>query len=275
MRRPARHALVALLVGIGHAAVVLGVALEYGYDVGPAAYSVGGVLWRYGGLVVLGALPAWLALDARLVTPALLVGVLAGLALYAELTPPPPVFRDIAELEPGVDEPTGITVVENGLSLVKYLRAWYVWTASAALLGFWEAVVRTRFQWLRAPARVCDPPSTTRSALLVAAAVGVIHAAASLGFGLDLGLNASLATWLWMGVGAVLLLALPAVLLVRRDLATPMAVATLFLVNSVHSQQYAGPGDPHALYLGAWFVFLGIALLPGGVEYGIRRFRSR
>lgn len=275
MRRPVRHALVALLVGVGHAAVVLGVALEYGYDVGPAAYSVGGVLWRYGGLVALGAVPAWLALDARLVTPALLVGALAGLALYAELTPPPPVFRDVAELEPSVDGPTGITVVENGLYLVKYLRAWYVWTASAALVGFWESVVRNRFRWLRPPARAWDPPSTTRSALLVAAAAGLVHAAASLGFGSVQGLNASLAMWVWMGVGGVLLLALPAVLLVRHDIATPMAVATLSLVNSVHSQQYAGPGDPHALYLGAWFVFLGVALVPGGVEYGIRRFRSR
>jgi hypothetical protein len=274
MRRRVLHVLIALLVGIGHAAVVLGVALGYGYDVGPAAYSVGGVLWRYGGLVLLGALPAWLALDARILTPAVLVGVLAGLALNAEHTPPAPVLRDVAELEPSVDGPTGITVVENGLHLVKYLRAWYVWTASAALFGFWESVVRNRFQWLRAPACAWNPPSTTRSALLVAGTAGVVHAAASLGFGFVQGLNASLPVWLWMGVGGVVLLAVPAYLLVRHDLATPMAAATLFLVNSVHSQQYAGPGDPHALYLSAWFVFLGIALLPGGVEYGIRRFRS-
>ncbi|NHN41766.1 hypothetical protein G9C85_09000 [Halorubellus sp. JP-L1] len=274
MRRPVLSAVVALLVGIAHAAVVLGVALEYGYDVGPAAYPVAGVLWRYGGLVALGTFAAWLALDARLVTPVVLVGALAGIALHAELTPPAPVFRDVAELEPSIDEPTGITVVENGLHLVKYLSAWYVWTAGAALVGGWESIVRSRVAWLKAPARAWNPPATTRSALLVAGAAGAVHAAASLGFGFVQGLNASLPLWLWMGVGAVLLLGVPAYLLVRRDLATPTVVAALFFVNSVHSQQYGGPGDPHALYLAAWFVFLGIALLPGGVEYGIRRLRS-
>jgi hypothetical protein len=275
MRRRSLRALVALLVGIVHAAVVLGVALHYGYDVGPSAYSVEGVLWRYGGLVALGALAAWLALEARLVVPLVLVSLLAGLALHAELTPPDPVFRDVAELEPSIDEPTGFTVVENGLYLVKYLSAWYVWTAGAALAGMWEYLVRSRRGWLPAPTRKWAVAATLRTGVLVAAGAGAIHAAASLGFGFTRGIDAPPLLWLWMGVGGVLLMAAPAYLLVRRDLVTPMGVAVLMLVNSVHSQQYAGPGDPHALYLWGWFVFLGIALLPGGIEYGIRRLRLR
>lgn len=275
MRRPTLHALVALLVGIAHAALVLGVALRYGYDVGPSAYPVWGVVWRYGGLIALGALPAWLALEFRLLAPLVLVGALAGLALHAELTPPDPVFRDVAELEPGVDGPTGYTVIENGLYLVKYLSAWYVWTAGAVLAGLWESVVRNRFEWLPAPTHRWSVPSTTRSALLVAGTVGAIHAAAALGFGFARGLSAPSLAWVWMAIGAVLTLAVPAYLLARYDLATPMAVAVVFFVNSVRSQQYAGPGDPHALYLWAWFVFLGIALVPGLIEFGIRRLRSR
>jgi hypothetical protein len=275
MRRRSRRALVALLVGIAHAAVVLGVALRYGYEVGPSAYSVEGVLWRYGGLVALGALAAWLALELHLVVPLVLVSLLAGLALHAELTPPDPVFRDVAELEPSIDEPTGFTVVENGLYLVKYLSAWYVWTAGAALAGMWEYLVRSRREWFPAPPQRWAVPSTVRTAALVAAGTGAIHAAASLGFGFTRGINAPPLLWLWMGVGGILLLAVPAYLLVRHDLVTPMGVAVLMLVNSVYSQQYAGPGDPHALYLWAWVVFLGIALLPGGIEYGIRRLRSR
>jgi hypothetical protein len=64
-------------------------------------------------------------------------------------------------------------------------------------------------------------------------------------------------------------------LLLADDLVWPTAVVTLLFVNSVHAQQYAGPGDPHALYAMGWFVFLGIALVPGAIECALRRVRTR
>jgi len=47
-----RHLLSSLLVGTLHAGCLLLVALELGYSVGPSNYSVFGLSWRYGGLVV-------------------------------------------------------------------------------------------------------------------------------------------------------------------------------------------------------------------------------
>lgn len=296
MRRPLVHAAVAVSCGIVHAVVVVGVALRYGYDVGPGAYAPATAVWLYGGLVLLGALVVWLALEHRLVLPLALVAALVGFALYAELTPPGPTFRDVAELEPSVDGPTGITVVEDGLYLVKYTSGWVAWSAAAALAGLWEFVVRRRQDWLpaprtgsfvpagrrRLPARWRSPPErdsagapgpTTRSTVPIAVAVaaaiaaGVVHAVGSVGFAAWSGFDAGTAVWLWATAGAVLLLAVPVFLHLLYDLATPTAAAILLFVNSVHRQLYAaGPGDPHGLYLGAWFLFLAIALLPGAIE---------
>lgn len=265
----------ALLAGVVHAALVVGVALEYGYDVGPSAYPVHGVVWRYGGLVLLGALPVWLALEDGLVLPLALVAVLAGLAFHAELTPPAPTFHDVADLERSVDGPTGITVVENGLHLVKYASAWYAWAAGAGLLGLWEHAVRSRRKWLPAPTTGLRVPSDARGAVALAGAAGLVHALASLGFAWGRGIADGPLVVLWLVAGGVLLLGVPVYLLAHHGLVWPTAVATLLFLNSIRSQQYAGAGDPHALYAAGWFVFLGVALVPGLLEYGLRRLGDR
>lgn len=269
MRRHALRAVVAIGGGLVHAGLVLGVALRFGYDVGPAAYPPHILVWQYGGLVVLGAVPIWLALEDRLFLPIVLITVLAGAAFYAELTPPGPTFRDVAELEPSVDGPTGITVVENGLHLVKYAGPWYVWTIGAGLLGAAEHAVRARSQWLPAPGLELPRTGSAVQAGLLGLAIGVVHAGASVGYARRWGIGTDSLTVSWMLVGGTLMVGVPVYLLVRHGLVVPTAIAAILFVNSVHSQQYAGPGDPHGLYAGAWFVFFGLALLSGLIELGV------
>ena len=112
---PSRRAVgFSLAIGVIHAAGVLLVALSLGYSIGPSQYSLGGLLWRYGGLVVVAAVPVWLAVRFHLVTPVLALVLTTAYVLGVALTPPGPTFRDVAELE-RLAEPTGIIVVENGL----------------------------------------------------------------------------------------------------------------------------------------------------------------
>lgn len=282
MRRAALHAALALLVGLVHAAVVVVVAAQYGWDFGPIianrALPPSTLVWRYGGLVLLGAVPAWLALSDRLVSPLLVVAVLAGYAIGMEITPPDPTFMDVAEIEPGIDEPTGHTVVQDGLYVIKYTEAWYVWFVGAVLAGLWEHVARAR------SGRVPDPGGWSRlsgisritsreGAVRIALAAGGLHAAASLGYATGWGIAGSIPLFVWGLVGGVALLAVPTYLLVRYGLVWPLPVAIVLFLNSVHSQAYvAGPGDPHALYVGAWFFFLGLPLLVAGGEFGARKF---
>lgn len=275
MRSPSTSEGMALLVGVAHAALVVGVGLRYGYNIGPSAYPPQIVLWRYGGLVVLGGVPIWLALKDRLILPVALVTLLAGLAFYAELTPPAPTFQDVADLEPSIDGPTGITVVENGLYLVKYTSAWYVWTVGALFAGAWEHVVRTRQAWLPAPHLDINILTDRARSLWVGACAGGIHALASVLFGWRLGMADDPLGIAWALAGGVLFLGVPTYLLVRHDLVWPTAIATILFLNSIHSQQHTGPSDPHALYVFGWFVFLAIALVPGLIEYMLRRAGQR
>ena len=83
-----RHLLGSLLVGTIHAGCLLLVALDLGYSVDPSNYSILGLGWRYGGLVVVAAVPVWLALRYRLVAPLIAISVTTGYVLGMELTPP-------------------------------------------------------------------------------------------------------------------------------------------------------------------------------------------
>ncbi|MEY7851440.1 hypothetical protein AB7C87_19825 [Natrarchaeobius sp. A-rgal3] len=272
MQRRALHAAIAVAVGIAHATLLVGVALRLGYDTGPTLAAPLESIVRYGGLIALGAVPVWLALEDRLVVPLVVVGVLVGLALYWELTPPAPTFQDVAEIEPAIDEPTGHTVVSDGLYLTHYVSAWYAWLAGAVLAGFWEHVVRARTRWLPDPAHNLPIPSDRRGAGILAVIAGLVHTLASLGIASSWGMTGPSGIYVWGALGGVVAFAVPTYLLLRHDLALPTAVAVVLFVNSVHSQQYvSGPGDPHVLYVGAWFVFLGIALFVGALEYGLDR----
>lgn len=89
-----RSVLVSLLVGLVHAGTLTGVALTLGYSIGPSEYTSIGMGWRYGGLVVVAAVPVWLVLQYRIITPLLALVLTTGYVLGMELTPPGPTFRD-------------------------------------------------------------------------------------------------------------------------------------------------------------------------------------
>jgi hypothetical protein len=68
-----------------------------------------------------------------------------------------------------------------------------------------------------------------------------------------------------------LLAAVPLYLLVRHRLVSPATLLTVFVLNDARAEFAASVDDPHALYFGAWFVFLGVLLIAAGVELGLRR----
>jgi hypothetical protein len=275
---PTRESLpVALLVGLLHAAALVLVGLELGYPVGPSDYSVVGLGWRYGGLVVVAAVPVWLALQYRLAAPLVALSLVTGYVLGMELTPPGPTFRDVAELE-RLAEPTGIVVVENGLYIVRYMVNASVWAVGFLLVGLVEYAVRTTWDWLpvsSVPIPWLSIPASRRRASIVAATGGLLHAAVMVWFASRLGVSASGGfgelLYLVSAVGMWILAAVPIYLLVRHRLIFPTALLSLFVLNDVRAEFAASVDDPHALYFGGWFVFLGLLLAAGGIEYGLRR----
>jgi hypothetical protein len=272
-----RSIAVSLLAGLLHAAALLVVALELGYAVGPAEYSLLGAAWRYGGLVVLAAVPVWLAVRHRLLAPLVALVLTTGYVLGMELTPPGPTFRDVAELE-GLAEPTGYIVVENGLYIVRYMVNASVWTVGFLFAGLVEHVVRSI--WDRLP-EVSDIPSwlavpaSRRDAAAIATAGGLLHAIAMTWFAVRLGVSASGGfAWVLYAFGAVgmfVLAAVPLYLLVRREFLAPATLLTAFVFLDAHAEFTASVEDPHALYFGAWFFYLGILLVAAGLEYGLYR----
>jgi hypothetical protein len=225
-----------LLVSSLHAAVLLGVAIALGYTIGPMEYAVVGLAWRYGGLLVLAALPVWLALRCYLFTPLFGLVLTSGYVLGMELTPPGPTFHDIAEFE-RLAEPTGITVVEDGLHIVRYMTNASVWTVGFLFAGVVEYTARTMWEWLP-PAPSPPPagviPASRRKTALVAAVGGSLHAivmvcfAARLGVSISGGLKVGL--YLFGGVGTWLLAAIPLYLLVRHRLVVPASLLMLFVL---------------------------------------------
>jgi hypothetical protein len=268
---------ISLVVGVGHAIGLLAVALHLGYPISPLEYSLLGVAWRYGGLVLVAALPVWLAVRYRLLAPLAALAITTGYVVGMELLPPGPTFRDAAELE-RLAEPTGITVVEDGLYIVRYMVNASVWTVGFLFLGLleyvvrstWEAVpsVREALPWLSMPA-------SRRRAAAVATTGGIVHAVVMVWFAARLGVTFSggreWALYLFGAVGMVVLAAVPLYLLVRHRLVTPATLLTLFVLLDVRAEFTASVEDPHALYFGGWFLYLGILLIAGGVEYGLRR----
>lgn len=272
-----RTVAVSLLVGVLHAALLLAVALDLGYSVGPSAYAPLGLAWRYGGLVVVAAVPVWLALRYRIVAPLAALALTTGYVLMMELTPPGPTFRDVAELE-RLDEPTGIIVVENGLYVARYMTNASVWTVGFLFAGLIESVVRRAWGWLPSvPASTpwSSTPAPRRRAALVAAGGGLLHAVAMSWFAARLGVTFSGGfdrLFFAFGVlGMFVLAAVPLYLLVRHRLVAPATLLTTLVLLDVRAEFTASVEDPHALYFGAWFLFLGIVLVPGAIEYLLRR----
>lgn len=266
-----------LLAGLVHAAGLLAVALELGYAVGPAEYSILGMAWRYGGLVVVAAVPVWLAVRYRLVFPLVAFLLTSGYVVGMELTPPGPTFRDVAELE-DLAEPTGYTVVENGLYIIRYMVNASVWTVGFLFAGVVEAAVRSL--WDRLPTVDEIPswlsgPVDRREAVIVATGGGILHAVAMTWLAFRLGVTASGGfAWFLYGYGAVgmwLLAAIPLYLLVRHRLIAPATLLTVFVLFDARAEFTASVEDPHALYFGAWFLYFGVLLVTAGIEYGLHR----
>lgn len=272
-----RAVLGSALVGVVHAVVLLSVAIDIGYAVGPAEYSLVGVVWRYGGLVVVAALPTWLAVRYRLVTPLIALVLTTGYVLGMELTPPGPTFQDVAELE-RLDSPTGIIVVENGLYVVRYMVNASVWTVGFLFLGLVECAVRTIWEWLPAVPRSVPGlsiPGSRERAAGVAAVGGILHAVVMVWFAHRLGVTMSGGSdsvlYLFGVAGMVVLAGVPLYLLVRHRLIAPASALTAFVLLDARAQFTASVDGPHALYFGGWFFYLGILLAIAAVEYGLRR----
>jgi hypothetical protein len=275
---PARTVLVSLAAGLAHAAVVVGVAGGLGYDVGPTAYSPLGLLWRYGGLVAVAAVPVGVARRYRVVAPLVALLATTGYVLGAELTPPGPAFVDVAELEPSVEGPTGMTVVENGLYAVRYMVDASVWTTGFASLALVEYAARSEWAWLPPvsnPPRWLPIPSPRRRALAVAAVAGALHAVVMVAFALRTGVTLTGVDaglfYLYGTVGMWLLAALPTYLLVRRRLLAPVALLTVLVLLDVRAGFAASADGPHALYFGGWFLPLALVAAAALVESGLRR----
>ncbi|WP_049897317.1 hypothetical protein [Halorubrum distributum] len=274
-----RSLVVSVLVGLVHAGTLIAIALTLGYSIGPSEYAILGMGWRYGGLVVVAAVPVWLAFRYRIVAPLLTLVVTTGYVLGMELTPPGPTFRDVAELE-RLAEPTGITVVENGLYIVRYMLNASVWTVGFLFLGIVEYTVR--IGWKRVPAvpspvSLISIPASRKQAVSSATIGGVLHAAVMLWFSLRLGLTFS-GDFSWLlyissTLGMWLLAAVPLYLLVRHLVVTPATGLTAFILLNAQAEFTASPEDPHTLYFGAWFLYLGILLIVAGIEIGLRQLQ--
>jgi hypothetical protein len=275
---PSRRAAgLSLTIGVVHAVGLLLVADSLGYSVGPSQYSFAGLVWRYGGLVVVAAVPVWLAIRFRLAVPLIALTLATASVLGMELTPPGPTFRDVAELE-RLAEPTGITVVENGLYIVRYMVDASVWTVGFLFLGHVEYVVR--HAWTRLPSVPesipwLSTPAPRRRAVAIAASGGLLHAAVMVWYAVRLGVTMSggleWLLYLFGAVGMWILAAIPLYLLVRHRLVSPATLLTGFVLLDVSAGFTASVEDPHALYFGGWFLYLGILLVVAGVEYVLRR----
>lgn len=272
-----RPVVAALLAGVVHAAVLLVVALHLGYGVVLETSSTVELARGVAGLVVVAAVPVWLALRHRVVAPLLALVLTSGYVLGAELAPPGPTFRDVADLE-RLSEPTGIVVVENGLYVVRYMANASVWTVGFLFVGLLEYAVRDacdRLPPVRTPRWWLSIPATRRRAAAVATVGGLLHAVVMVGFAHRLGVTFAGGSDGWFyafaAVGMVMLAAIPLYLLVRERLVAPAATLTALLLLDVRAEFTASVDGPHALYFGAWFVFLAVVLAAGAVEYGLRR----
>jgi hypothetical protein len=178
----------------------------------------------------------------------------------------------------GLSEPTGIVVVENGLYIVRYMLNATVWVVGFVFLGLVEYVGRLDWRWLPSvptPAERMTIPASRQQATAVATAGGLLHAGVMVWFAVRLGVTATggfeLLLYLFSTVGLWLLAAVPLYLLVHHRLVSPATLLAVFVLLDARAEFVASVDDPHALYFGAWFVFLAVILVAAGIELGGRR----
>ncbi|MFB6079107.1 MAG: hypothetical protein ABEJ80_09030 [Halarchaeum sp.] len=274
LHRP-RRALASGAVGVLHALALLALAARLGYDVGPAAGPVA-FATRVVELALVAAVPAWLALRYRLLAPLLALCVASAAVAGLELAPPGPTFRDVAELE-RLAHPTGVTVVENGLYVLRYAVSAPVWALGLLGVGALEADARDRSARLPAaldPPAWLSPPVSRRPAARVAAGAGVLHAAVSVWFAVELGValagGSTLLLYAWGAAGAFVLAAAPVYAYCRGRLVAPLAGLVAFVCWDAAASLTVTVEDPHALYFGGWFLPLAVLCALGVVEYALR-----
>lgn len=220
-----RVLLVALLVGVVHTAVVVGVVARLDYPVQTFASLPGGVAGAAVGLVAVVAVPAFVLLRYRVVLPG--VAAIVGVAwpISREVTTPAPEFSTLG----------GYTVVDGTRYVDAYVNGWYVWLLAFVLLGLTEYVVRSDHEWLPSPARSTRLDQWVRRehqpALRLAAVVGVAHAAAFLLLASNSGYvrggflpspwYVGLGVAVWTLLGLLLVGGLPVYLLGRTRLVAP------------------------------------------------------
>jgi hypothetical protein len=153
-----------------------------------------------------------------------------------------------------------------------------VWTVGFVFLGLVEYVSRLSWRWLPSvptSRRWVTVPASREQATAVATVGGLLHAGVMVWFAVRLGVTATggfeFLLYLFSTVGMWLLAAVPLYLLVRHRFVSPPILLVVFVLNDARSDFFATVDDPHAFYFGAWFLFLGIILIVGGVEFGLRR----
>lgn len=275
MSRDRRALVLALVVGGIHALAVTAVVRWLDYPVDALVHAPGGTVGALLGLSALLAVPTFVALRHRLVTP-LLAGVFGtGWA----------VLREFATSRPEFSETGGYTIIVGPRYVDAYVDAWYVWLLAYLLLGAAEYVVRVdldrlpsptgdeRLDWLRIRDR--------GTALRVAAVVGVVHTVVFLLLAADSGYfvpggflpspwYVGLGVLAWTLIGLVAIGGVVGFLLGRWGLVAP-AVGLAWLVRETGwNQQLPLPDDALPVYFLGWFFFAGGLVVVGAIEWGLR-----
>ncbi|WP_380676559.1 hypothetical protein [Salinigranum sp. GCM10025319] len=169
-------------------------------------------------------------------------------------------------------------VVENGLYIVRYMINASVWTVGFVFLGLVEYVCRLSWRWVPSiptPLQWVTLPASRQRATTIATAGGLLHAGVMVWFAVRLGVTATggfeVLLYLYGTVGMWLLAAVPLYLLLRHRLVSPAAFLAVFVLVDARAEFVTGVDDPHAFYVGAWFVFFGVILVVGSIEFGLRR----
>ncbi|MFB6184023.1 MAG: hypothetical protein ABEI96_05655 [Haloarculaceae archaeon] len=266
---------VALALGAGHAAAIAGLVVALDYPIDALRYAPGGPVGALVGLLAAVAVPAYATFRYRLATPLLAALASAGWPVYRELTTPPPTFSTLG----------GYTVVEGTRYVDAYVDGWYVWLFVSLLLGGAEYVARIDGDWLPDPVRgrLTDDAfrGDTRSALRTALVVAGGHVAVFLLLAADSGYFApggflpspwyvGAAVLAWTVAGLALVGGVPAALLVRGRLVTPVIALAWLVRQTGWRQNVPLPDDPLPVYFIGWVFFLGVLVGVGAVEYAVR-----
>lgn len=271
-----RAAAVALGVGAAHAVGVAAVVRWLDYPIDALASAPGGTVGALVGLTLLLALPTFLAVRLRLVTPLLAAALEAAWAVLRELATAGPEFSELG----------GYTIVIGPRYVDAYVEGWYVWLLAFLLVGTVEYVLRVDLERLPSP-RVDDRLEwllrrDREAGLRVAAVLGVGHAAvflllaAASGYFVPGGFlpapwYVGLGVLAWSVVGLLAIGGVAGFGLGRWGLVAPTVALAWLVRETGWIQQLPLPDDALPVYFLGWFFFAGGLVLVGGVEYGVRQ----